>query len=72
MKADEQYLGAGLVILIMLKIRRDQRKGVRPEVIAARSDAAGAEPVNVINQLEAFMLMARDMGICFMLRIYNI
>lgn len=72
MEADEQHLGAGLVILIMFEIGRNQGKGMRPEMIAALPDAAGAEPVNVIDQLEAFMLMPRDMGIRFMLCIYNI
>lgn len=72
MEADEQHLRARLMILVMLETRRNQAKGEGPEMIAARSNAAGPMTMDIIHKLETFMLMRGDIRICFMLCIYNI
>ncbi|MNC80436.1 hypothetical protein D3C75_1332210 [compost metagenome] len=72
MKADEQHLRAGLMILVMLETRRNQAKGEGPEMIATRADAAGSLTLDIIHKLETFMLMRGNIRICFMLCIYNI
>ncbi|MNY78765.1 hypothetical protein D3C86_2191510 [compost metagenome] len=72
MKANEQDLRAGLMIFVMLVIRRDQGKGEGPEVKAARPNTRSPMAMNIIDKLKTFMLMRRNISIRFMFCIYNI